>query len=326
MALSASIDFTLTRDTCIEEALSQLGVLGEGISPTAAQLTADSRTLNLMLKSWQTKEFTQNLITRIYVFMQDEQREYDLSTTAASSDESTGVFYHDTVATALAASSTALVVTLGTSTSNSDRIGIELDNGKMHWTTISSGGGTASITLAAGPATAAAVGNSVYAYTTKATRPLDILYATLNTKPSLVGLDNVIDETAIPCSILTRERWTDLSLKGAEGQPNSIWYNEQWPTAKLHVWPEPPGGAQVLELWCQTTIDDMDAATNNFALPSKWYLAVAFQLAFWLAPKYGVSDKTFTRIRNMASMALDDAESGESEDWLQFTPDDRGRM
>ena len=302
MATSGSIDFTLTRDTCIDEALAQLGVLGEGQTPTAAQYTADGVTLNLMLKSWQGKEFTQNLITRMYVFMQDEQREYELSVTAASSAESSYDFYHD------------------------NRIGIELDNGKIHWTTVASGGTTDSPVLTAGPATVASSGRSVYAYTTKATRPLDILYATLNNKPTLVGEDNVLDEQATPCEILTRERWTALNLKSTEGQVNSLWYNEQWPTAKLHVWPEPTGHGDILELWVQTTIDDMDATADNFALPSKWYLAVALQLALLLTSKYGVSDKTYTRVMRAAEKALFEAENSESEEWLQFTPDDRGRM
>jgi len=70
MALSDSFDFTLTRDDCITEALDQLGVLGEGESPTAAQLAADGRTLNLMLKAWQNHDFTQNLMRRSYLFLQ----------------------------------------------------------------------------------------------------------------------------------------------------------------------------------------------------------------------------------------------------------------
>jgi len=56
MATSGSIDFATTRDDIITEALEQLGVLGEGESPSAAQLTSCSRTLNMMLKAWQAQE------------------------------------------------------------------------------------------------------------------------------------------------------------------------------------------------------------------------------------------------------------------------------
>ena len=74
MALSGSIDFTLTRDDAIKEALQQLGVLGAGVSPTSDDLTDCGVTLNLMLKSWQNKEIAQNLIKKFYVFLNDEVR------------------------------------------------------------------------------------------------------------------------------------------------------------------------------------------------------------------------------------------------------------
>ena len=326
MAVSGSIDFTLTRDTCIAQALAQLGVLGEGEVPTAAQYTDDAITLNLMLKAWQNKEISQNLIRRVYVWMQDEKTEYSLSTTAASSDESSADFYFDKLDAALSASGTTLSVTTGTGIADSDRIGIELSNGKMHWTTVASGGATTAPVLTTGPATAAASGNAVYAYTTKATRPLDILYGVEVAKSTVVGENTVVDGTSIPLEILARERYVDLANKKAEStQVNSLWYDEQWPTGLLHVWPEPTGHGRYLTLWVQTTIDDMDAAGDNFALPSKWYLAIAFQLALWLTPKYGVSDAKFKRIQLLAAEALFLAETGESEDYLRFTPDDRGR-
>jgi hypothetical protein len=73
MAVSASIDFAATRDDIITEALEQLGVLGEGESPSANQLTSSSRTLNMMLKSWQATETNLFAIERTYLFLQKDQ-------------------------------------------------------------------------------------------------------------------------------------------------------------------------------------------------------------------------------------------------------------
>jgi len=53
MATSGSIDFAATRDDIITEALEQLGALGEGESPNAAQLASCGRTLNMLVKAWQ---------------------------------------------------------------------------------------------------------------------------------------------------------------------------------------------------------------------------------------------------------------------------------
>lgn len=327
MALSDSYDFTMTRDDCISEALDQLGVLGEGETPTAAQLAADGRTLNLMLKAWQNHDFTQNLMRRSYLFLQPGQREYTLSTTAASSDESTTSFFRDTVATAMVATDTACEVTLGTSVTDADRIGITMDDNTVHWTTVASGGGTSSLVLTAAIPTGdtVAVGQQVITYTTKNMRPIDILYMTVSVGASQVGQHNTLNETATPLLGLTRERWSDLSVKDAAGQTNSWWYNEQWPDAKLHVWPTPDNGDNWLEIWEAKTIDDMDSASDNFALPSRWYLSVAMNLALLLCTKYGVSDATYQKIAGVASSTLFMAETSESERFLQFTPDDRGR-
>lgn len=53
MATSGSIDFVVDRDDIIKEALELLGVLGEGESPNANQLTSCGMTLNMMVKHWQ---------------------------------------------------------------------------------------------------------------------------------------------------------------------------------------------------------------------------------------------------------------------------------
>lgn len=55
MTTSGSIDFVVNRDDIITEALELLGVLGEGQSPTANQLTSCAMTLNMMVKYWQSQ-------------------------------------------------------------------------------------------------------------------------------------------------------------------------------------------------------------------------------------------------------------------------------
>lgn len=57
MATSGSTDFSVTRDDIITEALEQLGVLAEGESPNANQLTSCARTLNMLIKYWQADGF-----------------------------------------------------------------------------------------------------------------------------------------------------------------------------------------------------------------------------------------------------------------------------
>ena len=52
MALSASTDFSVDRDTLIKDSMRLAGIIGTGETPTAAEITDSSRTLNMMLKAW----------------------------------------------------------------------------------------------------------------------------------------------------------------------------------------------------------------------------------------------------------------------------------
>lgn len=52
MAFSTTTDYALSAEDLVTEALEQLGVLEEGESPSADQITSALRTLNMMIKSW----------------------------------------------------------------------------------------------------------------------------------------------------------------------------------------------------------------------------------------------------------------------------------
>lgn len=74
----------------------------------------------------------------------------------------TNIFALDTVTSNLeAASSTVIEVASGTGTANNDIIGINLDDGTTHWTTIASGGGTTSLTITVALPSQAVAGSRV---------------------------------------------------------------------------------------------------------------------------------------------------------------------
>ena len=53
MALSNSVDFSMTRDDLIQTALQDIGALAEGEVPTPTQLTESALRLNMLIKFWQ---------------------------------------------------------------------------------------------------------------------------------------------------------------------------------------------------------------------------------------------------------------------------------
>jgi hypothetical protein len=275
--------------------------------------------MNLMLKHWQNKEVAKSLIKKFYVFLQPGIRDYILSTTASSSAYSAHDFYADTVATAYADDDLVLTVTTGTGAANADTLIVVSDTNTLLVGDVESGGGTTALVTPDLNGDAAA-GNRYYAFTNQATRPLDIIHINRCQRPTNVGEDTVLAFLSQPMDIMQREGWANLSSRSADGTASRYWYEELLDNAILHVWPEPHTAGEFLECWGQVTIDDMDASADNFALPSKWYAAVMWNLALWLTPKYGSSDASFKRIAGFAAMTLDDAEYGESEESIQFVP------
>jgi hypothetical protein len=61
MATSGSIDFAVTRDNIIEDALSEIGIFREGADITSSEYTSTvtyaARVLNRMVKSWMGQGF-----------------------------------------------------------------------------------------------------------------------------------------------------------------------------------------------------------------------------------------------------------------------------
>jgi hypothetical protein len=320
MALSGSYDFTLTRDTCIDQALAQLGVLGEGETPTAAQYADDAVTLNLLLKSWQNKEVAKALMKKFYVFLEPGKRDYLLSTTVASSDHSSGDFYYDTLGADYADGGTTLTVTTGTGATDADELLVVSDSNTLLTGDVESGGGTTTLTVPDLNGDAES-GNGYFALTTRTHRPLDILWVNRAQLPTEVGEDTTIAYITNPLDRMQRSDWAQQSAKGVSGTPSQFFYEELNPNGILHIWPEPITAGEFLECWGQFTIDDMDSSSDNFNLPSKWYGAVMWNLALWLTPKYGASDATFKKIATFATSTLDDAEYGDSDDQIEFAPD-----
>jgi hypothetical protein len=312
MATSGSTDYAATRDDIITEALELLGVLPEGESPSVAELTACSRTLNYMVKSWQGK-FT-NLWTRqkAYVFLAKDQSEYTLSSTG---DHWTNSFVSTQVNGAHSASDTTIEVDSITGFSASDNIGIELADGTMHWDVINGAPSGSTITLTTGIASAAADNAWVYGYTTKGSKPRNILHAHLSKNPS-TDLD-------IPIFQMSLGDYQDLPHKASDGTVNQFNFQRKRDTGVLSVWPQTSNVTDYLTLYVQRSIEDFDAATDDSDFPQEWFQALATNLALRLSSKYGVSGATYTQVKENAILSLWEVESDDTEEGIEIQPDGR---
>jgi hypothetical protein len=324
MATSGSFDFNLTRDDAIEVAMRHCGRLADGQTPSANELTDVGKVLNAMLKSWPNEGTQLHLQQKIYLFPAVATNDFTLHQTAASSNECTTAFFADTLAAALAASATAVTLTdTDVNSLDGDRIGIMMDTGVMHWTTIASGGGTVNVVLTTGVTAACASGNQVYFYTSKTLRPERFLTVTHKTAPTVDGAHNVIDGTETPVELIGKQDWADLSQKTTDGTTNQAWWDPQHPAGTLRIWPQIDPGDSYIVAWVERQHDDMDAAANDFAVPQRWYGAVGWELASWICSMFGVSERTAHRIDRMASRTLSMAEAADTEESARLTPDDR---
>lgn len=319
MAVSGSYDFSLDRNEIIKGALRLLGVLGFGETPSADEITDASEALNLMIKSWQAESVGLWLNKQITLYMKDNTQAYSLG---ATGDNATLTPYHTHIATAAASGATSLSVDAITSMTASDKIGIELDDGTLQWTTISGTPSGTTVNLAAALTDTAAVDNIVFFYTTISQRPLEIIEARVHDK----------NDEDITLSIITRTEYMNIVDKDSEGTPNQIYYDPQLTNGKLYVWPSPDDVSDVIILTGKYPIDDFDASTNDACFPQEWHEALKYNLAVRLAPEYMSSHLRYDNIPpidpnqisliiQMANELKTNAKRFDVETSLYFKPD-----
>lgn len=312
MPTSGSIDFVVNRDDIITESLEILGVLGEGETPNADQLTSASRTLNMLVKTWQADGLQLNAVQRLYLFLEKTVSEYSLLSTTVQ--HFTTSFEETTVAVAATSGASTITVTDATGFLNGDNIGVGSGT-DVQWTIINGTPASNVITLTDVLVNAAAVGDVVYAYTTKANRPMHLLE----------GYIHINNGTDIPMGQIPRERYFDLSVKDASGISNQFYYDRKV-SPTLFLWPETDDERSYAILLAQRTLEDFDAASDIADFPQEWYLPLAYNLAVLTGPKFGTPSTQFKQIAILAEYYYEMARGYdiEHETSVYFRPDKRG--
>ena len=310
MTTSGSVNFTMNRDDIITDALEDLGVLEVGETPNTDQITACARKLNMMVKAWMAQGYHLWAMKEATLFLVVGTQTYSLGATGT---HCTDTYVHTTLSTAEATSSTSIGITSATGMSASDNIGIVLDDGTIHWTTISGAPGTTT-TIATGLASAASSGNVVFAYTSKINRPQRIISAYRRN----------IDGNDTPIDIESRQGYADLSNKTTQGKSNKVFYNPQLTNGILSVWPTPDLATDVIRFWYERVIEDFDAVTDNPDFPIEWASAICAGLTYAMAPKSGRSLSEISFFKNDADEKLQIALGYDKETAsVMFQPDVR---
>lgn len=322
MATSGDITYVVNRDDIIQEAMEQIGVLGEGDAPNADQLTAAATTLNNMVKAWQARGIQIFSYQKLFLVPQKDQHIFELY--SGTSDFFTTELGLTQTTAALVATDTVVDVVSTTGMAMSDVVIVLLDSGFWYEDVIASVDTSTQLTLTTGIPAGGTVASGRQVYwmdPVKANRPMKVNLCYRRT----YGSDGT-DGTDTPVEMISRSDYFDQSIKSSDGQMNQAFYDPQVGNPfqpEFYIWPEVSDASEYLVFWGQRSIDTFLTATDDADFPQEWYEALSFGLAVRLCPKFGASDQTFRKVSMLSEGALFDAESGDTEADIEFQPDYR---
>lgn len=277
MATSGSTAFDRTGEQICTHALKVIRVLGEDESISVNQLDDALVAMNGMVKSDQMKlGLWRKREARLWLV--DTQANYNL-TGANACDISE--LAETTLDAAEASGQTVLSVTSTSGFTNSDVIGIVLDDDTIHWTTISSFVANDTVTVASGLASAASNGKRVYVYTTAAPRPMKI-----------IGARRLNGTTEIPMFDLSHTEYFELPNKASPGTPVQYHYDPQQGIGVIYLWPTPDTVDDMINYTYLDELEIFSANTNTSNFPSEWMEYLVYGLALRLSNIHGAEMPT----------------------------------
>lgn len=310
MATSGSTNFAMSRDDIITDALEDLGVIDPTETANPNDINSCARKLNMMVKAWMAQGIHLWAMEEATLFLGVGTQTYSLGSTGT---HCTNTYVHTTLSSDEATGSTSIDITSATGMSASDNIGIVLDDGTIHWTTIS-GAPSTTTTIADGLASAASEGNVVFAYTTKINRPQRITSA----------YRRDIDNKDTPIRMISRQEYSDLSSKLSEGKTIQAFYDPQLTNGVLYTWPTPDLATDVIRFWYERILEDFDASADNPDFPIEWADALVAGLKARIAGKFGATLAEIESYKVDAAIMLQVALGFDREDTsVMFQPDVR---
>lgn len=317
MPSSGSYDFTRTRNQIITRAGRITGAIRAGATMKAQDVTDFSEALNSMVKRWSVTPGMHVWTTaEATLFPQASQSKYALG--SSSTDHATETFYETEISTAGEASGqTILSVNETTNMTTNDHIGVVVDDGTLHWSTIASK--TAStVTINDALDDAASAGNKVFSYTSKIVRPLRI-----PNREGSIRLYDIANGNDTPLGPpVSRDEYYSLPNKTQTGSINQVFYDPQLTLGYIYLWSPPIAVTDLVKFTWHRPIQDFDAAGDNPDLPQEWIDPLVWNLADVMAPEYDVPAEKMAMIAQKAAIFLDSVAGFDREaESVLFEPD-----
>jgi len=154
---------------------------------------------------------------------------------------------------------------------------------------------------------------STTGFTTLAGVSIGLTGQTVSTVAPLKVLQGLrIDNTSnisVPLNVYTYEDYEILSNKFAQGAPVHVFYQPLRNSGAIHVWPMPdPGYWQVngsLYIRYQRPYQDFTQDADEPDFPIEWNKTLIYQLAYDVAPEYGVDPSVRAVLKSDRDEALE---------------------
>lgn len=290
MATSGSWDYSLTAAQLITAAFEDLGVIIPGGTVASADSALALIRLNLIAKQYGIQSSGMNLQPiqrqRVTLLLAKGQQTYTIGPASTDSRASTAVG-RTTISADEAAAQTVISITSNTDTTSypgstitmtaSDFVGIELNDGTIHWTTIS-GTPAATMTIAVQLPSAAAAGNYVWWFTSRAQRLISVEAASLR--------DENFNDTSLDVYQTLQAYALGNSSKFADSDPTCILVEPLRINTKITLDAQPTDVTKTIALVGLYQQEDYDATANDVAFPQEAFRFLEWELAFALSPGY----------------------------------------
>lgn len=307
MATSNSYNYTIDRSDVIAEAY-EIGGIYSGETLSSDDTVIASRKLNLMIKAWAAQGAHMWAVQEATLFLVKGTASYLLGPTGT---HCTASYVRTTLSAAAALGATTISLTATTGMTAADNIGIVLDDGTIHWTTITT---VATTLIASGLASAAASGNVVFTYTSKIQRPNRIIPDTIYRRD--------VNDSDVQIELVGRAEYAQLSDKTTQGKTNKLWYNPLTTNGAASLWLTPDLATDVVRFSFERNVQDFDVGADEPDFPIEWGEALVYGLAARLV--VGLFPERFNVIQALAEQKLSIALGFDSENVsVFFAPDSR---
>jgi len=290
---------TVTANDIVKGALRLIGETDANQSPEASETQDGLEALNFMMKAFQSQGL--HLWTKVegILFTDVGKQNYKLGPNgdeACNEDD----FINTELSVVGAALASTITVDSVTGMLVNDKIGIKLDSGVRHWTTIKSiNTSTKVITLTVVLPTAAAIDNSVFTFTSLVPRPLRILQLRRDT------IGNTSDE--LESDQWSRKEYFAQPDKDSQGDLVNWYYTPELTNGRIYVWQTSNDADKIARFTYIRPIDINTTTADNPDFPSEWFRMLKYNLAVDIAPEYRIPQDRLSTIKILADEMLENA-------------------